>query len=87
MKINYDTIIKDINPVVRQKSEPVKLPLSDEDRILLMDMLTYVKDSQDEEKAEAENLRPAVGIAAIQLGVPKKMLAVVVPDEDGNDME
>ena len=35
-------------------------------------MLTYVKDSQDEEKAEAENLRPAVGIAAIQLGVPKK---------------
>lgn len=87
MKINYDTIIKDINPVVRQKSEPVKLPLSDEDRILLMDMLTYVKDSQDEEKAEAENLRPAVGIAAIQLGVPKKILAVVVPDEDGNDME
>ena len=53
MKINYDTIIKDINPVVRQKSEPVKLPLSDEDRILFMDMLTYVKDSQDEEKAEA----------------------------------
>ena len=34
-------------------------------------------------KQEAENLRPAVGIAAIQLGVPKKMLAVVVPDEDG----
>ena len=32
-------------------------------------------------------MRPAVGIAAIQLGIPKKMLAVVVPDEEGNSQE
>ncbi|WP_445595410.1 peptide deformylase [Amedibacillus dolichus] len=52
-----------------------------------MDMLQYVRDSQDNELAEQNGLRPAVGIAAIQLGIPKKMLAVVVPDEEGNSQE
>lgn len=82
MSLNYDDIIKDTNSLVRQKSEPVPLPLSQENRSLLQDMLTYVKDSQDAELAEAQHLRPAVGIAAIQLGVPKRMLAICVQDED-----
>lgn len=82
MSYNYDDIIKDINPAVRQKSNKVELPLSDEDRELLLGMFQYVKDSQDDELAQAHNLRPAVGIAAIQLGIPKRMLAVVVPGEN-----
>ncbi|MCB6585509.1 peptide deformylase, partial [Streptococcus gordonii] len=41
--------------------------------------------SQDAELAEANNLRPAVGIAAIQLGVAKRMLAVVVPNDEDID--
>lgn len=81
MSLNYDDIIKD-TAIVRQKSELVKLPLSKEDETLLMDMLQYVRDSQDSQKAEENNLRPAVGIAAIQLGIAKRMLAVVVPEED-----
>lgn len=86
MSFNYDDIIKDSDPVLRTKSENVSLPLGAEDQSLLMDMLAYVKDSQDEEKAEALHLRPAVGIAAIQLGVPKKMLAIVVPDAQGEQV-
>lgn len=82
MSLNYDDIVKDTDPIVRTKSEMVHLPLSKEDETLLMDMLTYVRDSQDEELAEKNNLRPAVGIAAIQLGIPKRMLAVVVPTEE-----
>lgn len=85
MNYNYDDIVKDIDPIVRQKSEPVNLPLSQEDEDILMGMLQYVRDSQDSELAEQNNLRPAVGIAAIQLGIPKRMLAVVVPNEDGVD--
>ena len=76
MEINVNTIIKDNDPLVRQKSEPVSLPLSEEDKALLMDMLTYVKESKDEKLAEEKNLRPAVGIAAVQVGVLKQMIAV-----------
>lgn len=85
MNLNYDDIVKDTDPIVRTKSETVSLPLSKEDETFLMDMLTYVRNSQDDEIAQKENLRPAVGIAAIQLGVPKRMLAVVVPHQDGVD--
>jgi peptide deformylase len=48
-------------------------------------MLQYVIDSTDEEKAEAMNLRPAVGISAIQLGIPKQMTAIVVDDYDKDE--
>lgn len=82
MKINSETIILDSDPVLRTKSKKVELPLSAEDQTLLEDMLQYVKDSQDEEIAKEQGLQPAVGIAAIQLGIPKQMIAVVVPEED-----
>lgn len=87
MRFHYDDIVKDHDSSIREKSNDVPLPLNDEDKCFLLELLNYVRDSQDGELAEQENLRPAVGIAAIQVGVPKKMLAVVVPDEDGNDME
>ena len=88
MLINNDTIIKDDDPRIRLHSEPVELPLSEEDASLLKDMLQYVKDSTDPEKAEAMNLRPAVGISAIQLGIPKQLTAVVVNDitKDGEEV-
>lgn len=84
MLINNDTIIKDTDERIREISEDVPLPLSKEDEELLRDMYQYVVDSTDEEKAEKFNLRPAVGISAIQVGVPKKMTAIVVDDTDKN---
>ena len=42
-------IIKDNNPIMRQKSLEVSLPLSKEDKELLDEMLLYLKKSQDEE--------------------------------------
>lgn len=83
MIINNDTIVKDDNNLIRQKSEDVLLPLSNEDRALLMDMLKYVDNSTIKEIAEKENLRPAVGISAIQVGIAKKMTAVILKDEEG----
>ncbi len=58
--------------------------MSEEDRSLLMDMLKYVDESTIEEIAKEKNLRPAVGISAIQVGVPEKMTAVIIKDEEGN---
>jgi len=84
MKINIDNIIKDDNPLIRERSLPVELPLSVEDKSLMEDMISYVKRSTDEELAEKENLRPAVGISAIQVGQAKQMLYVLINDEEGN---
>ena len=45
MLINNDTIIKDNDPLIRKKSADVVLPLNEEDRTLLMEMLKYVDES------------------------------------------
>ena len=87
MIINNDTIIKDNDPLIREKSEPVSLPLSKEDEQLLRDMYQYVEDSIDEEKAKKYNLTPAVGISAIQVGVKKQLTAVIVHALDKNENE
>lgn len=83
MIINNDTIIKDDDELIRIKSKDVPLPLSKEDRELLLDMHKYVYNSTIEEIATKENLRPAVGISAIQVGVPKKMTSIIIKDEEG----
>ena len=87
MIINNDTIVKDDNPLIRQISKPVPLPLSAEDEQLLMDLYQYVKESTDPEIAEKKNLRAAVGISAIQVGIPKQLTAVVVKETDDKEQE
>ena len=84
--ITYKDILKDENPIVRKKSVDVKLPLNDEDRKTLTEMVEYVRNSVDEELSEKYGLRPAVGLAAPQLGILKKMFAMVVhmEEEDGS---
>ncbi len=81
--INNDSIICDDDQRLREKSLDVALPLNKEDRELLEGLYKYVLDSTDPEIAQKDNLSPAVGIAAIQTGVKKKMLAVVIKDSEG----
>ena len=69
-------IFKDSNPIMRKRSLPVELPLSNEDRETLDFMLDYLKKSQDEEYAKKHNIRAGVGIAAIQIGLLKRMFAI-----------
>lgn len=83
MKINNETIIKDDDTLIREKSSDVTLPLSKEDKDTLLALLKYVDDSTVEEIAKKEDLRPAVGIAAIQIGIKKKMIAVIIKNSEG----
>lgn len=83
MVINNDTIIKDDNDLIRQKSKDVTLPLSKEDEEILRDMHKYVFESTIEEIANEKNLRPAVGISAIQIGIPKKMTSIILKNSEG----
>ena len=76
-------IVKDSNPIMRQKSLPVSLPLIKEDKKTLDDMLEYLKLSQDEDYATKHNIRAGVGIAAIQIGLLKRMFCVYYQTDDG----
>ncbi len=84
MIINNETIVKDDNPILRQRSIDVALPLSKEDEQILRDMHKYVYESTIDEIAQEKDLRPAVGISAVQIGVLKKMTSIIIKDEDGN---
>lgn len=76
-------IVKDTNPIMRQKSLPVSLPLSKEDKETLDEMIEYLKRSQDEEYANKHNIRPGVGIAAIQIGLLKRMFVIYYETDEG----
>ena len=71
-------------PSLREKSAEVSLPLSQEDKNTLVEMLMYLVNSQDDKKAQELDLRPGVGLAAPQIGVNKKMFAIYADDLDGN---
>lgn len=79
-----DDIIRDGHPTLRIVAEEVHLPPSDEDKQILMSLLEYVKNSQDPEIAEKYGLRPGIGLAAPQINVPKRMIAVHLTDDKGN---
>jgi len=76
-------IIREGHQTLETVAKPVRLPLSAADKKLLTDLLQFVKNSQDNEMVETYGLRPAVGIAAPQVNVSKRMFAVHVNDFDG----
>ena len=61
----------------------VQLPLSDEDRKHIDEMIEYLTNSQIEELAEKYDLRPGMGLSAIQLGIPKRYFVVVNEYDEG----
>ena len=77
-------IIDDSDKRIRTKSQEVEMPLSNKDRQTLQDMYDLLVNSQDPKISDKYELRPAVGIAAIQLGIPKRMCAIYICDYDEN---
>lgn len=76
-------IIRDGHPTLREKANEVKLPLSNEDKETLKAMREFLINSQDDEISKRYGLRSGVGLAAPQINVAKRMIAVYLPD-DGN---
>ena len=76
-------IYKDSNPIMRKRSLPVEMPLSKQDKETLDFMLNYLIKSQDEEYAQKHNIRAGVGIAAIQIGLLKRMFCIYYETEEG----
>ena len=76
-------IVKDGHPVLRKVADDVFLPLNDDDKKTLELMMEYVQNSQDPSLASKFGLRPGIGLAAPQINISKKMIAIHVHDENG----
>lgn len=63
--------------ILRETSKEVSLPLSKEDIELAEKMIYHVEDSIKPKS----KFRPAVGVAAIQYGIPKRMFYIYIEDE------
>ena len=68
---------------LRQVSKEVEFPLTKKDKELIDEMLEYLHNSQIDELAEKYDLRPGMGLSAIQLGVAKRYFVVVHEYEEG----
>ena len=80
-------IVKDTTNLIRNKSEEVSLPLSKEDEELCEYLIEHLRISQDDNLNEKYNLRPGVGIAACQVGVFKKIFAILIQEEGKQNIE
>lgn len=75
-------ILDEKNKKLRQISKEVTFPLSEEDRKTIDLIIEYLTNSQIEELEKKYGLRPGMGMAAIQLGIPKRYFVVVHEQEE-----
>ncbi len=76
-------IIDEKDKRLREISKEVEFPLSNEDRKNIDLMIEYLTNSQIEKLAEKYDLRPGMGLSAIQIGVPKRYFVVVYEYDEG----
>ena len=80
-------IVREGKQVLKDKAEEVKIPLSEEDKNTICEMMNYLYDSCDEETCAKYDLRPGVGLAAPQIGVSKRMFVMAAYDEKDHYFE
>ena len=73
-------IIKEGNPILREKAKEVKIPLNNHDLLCLEQLFQYLIISENDELAKQYNIRPGVGIAAPQVGESLRMFAMSCVD-------
>lgn len=77
-------IIVEGHPTLKKIGKEIKIPLSQSDKRLAKDLLDFIKNSQDSVLREKYNLKEAVGIAAPQINISKKMFALHFDDFQGD---
>lgn len=83
--ITMEDIIREGHPTLRKQAAPITFPLDNDTKELAEDMLEFLINSQTPEIAEKYELRPGVGIAAPQVDVSKRLVAVHLPATDSED--
>jgi len=80
----YKDIIKDDNPILRNKSKHISLPPDKSDIDTIKSLNEYLVNSYDDEMVQKYDLRPGIGLAAPQIGVLKNMFVLLLKDENNN---
>lgn len=83
MKLPNIEILNEFNKILKTPSKDVSFPLDDKTKKTIKDMLTYLRMSQIEEENEKYNLRAGMGLAFIQLGIPKRIFVICHEYEKG----
>lgn len=68
---------------LRSISKEVEFPLSKKDKETIQEMIEFLRNSQIPELSEKYDLRPGMGLSAIQLGIAKRYFVVVDEIEPG----
>ena len=76
-------ILDEKEKILRTVSEEVTFPLSLDDKKTIKDIIEMLTNSQIPELAEKYDLRPGMGLAAIQLGIKKRYFVVVHEYDEG----
>jgi len=79
--ITMKDIIREGHPTLETKAKPVEFPLNDETKATLKAMREFLINSQNPETREKYELREGVGLAAPQINIQKRMLAIHTYDE------
>ncbi len=75
-------IVTDKVKSLRKKSFPCDLPLKEDEKKVLLEMLDYLRKSSNEEYCEKHKIRSGVGLAAPQVGINKRMIAISYSYDD-----
>ena len=81
--ITMRDIMVDPHPILRTVACEVTLPLTDENKNVMHKMAEFLKNSQNKKIAKQYKLSEGVGIAAPQIGLNKRIIAVRAEDEKG----
>jgi len=76
-------IIDEKDKRLRTISKDVEFPLSKKDKETIDLMIEFLRNSQIPELSEKYDLRPGMGLSAIQLGIAKRFFVVVDEVEEG----
>ena len=79
-------VIREGHPTLALKSKEVELPLTTGDKKTLKLMMEFLENGQNPEISEEYELRPGVGLAAPQINISKRMIAVLTTDETGEKL-
>ena len=82
MKLPEIKILDEKNKILHSPSKEIVFPMDESEKKLLHDMLTYLEMSQIDEYTKKYNLRPGMGLAFVQVGVPKRAFVICSENDD-----
>ena len=81
--IRNKDIIDEYDKRIRKVSTEVTFPLEDKYKKFIEDAIEMLTLSQIEEEAKKYDLRPGMGLSAIQVGIDKRIFVIVYEYEEG----